>query len=31
MVEDGKATEIVARETERDLLRYDRSLDGRGL
>jgi diaminopimelate decarboxylase len=31
MVEDGKATEIVARETERDLLRYDRTLDGRSL
>jgi diaminopimelate decarboxylase len=28
MVEDGKAIEIVARETEQDLLRLDRRLDG---
>ncbi len=29
MVADGRATEIVARETEADLLRNDRHLDGR--
>jgi diaminopimelate decarboxylase len=31
MVEDGKATQIVARESDRDLLRYDRALDGRSV
>ncbi len=31
MVADGKATEIVARETSADLLRLDRRLDGSAL
>ena len=31
MVADGTATTIVERETDRDLLRYDRSLDGSGI
>jgi diaminopimelate decarboxylase len=31
LVEDGKATEIVRRETQDDLLRFDRNLDGSAL